>query len=156
MFHLVLNILCSLYSGSWPVVEQQLQVIPIYCKQKLLCQGSSDTSIYGYNNQSLVVSFILCPISRIRIVCSLLGPIACLVTGSWAGNGVTYGFYIVEQNLMPIKKCLATRIIITKSHMDIYYCRNSCAYIHTHMSACAQACTGTHMFKWNYIIMRTR
>lgn len=81
------------------------ELITIYCKQKVLWCWLSSALIYGYSSKSLRVSLILCPLSRVTVIGSPLGP-ECLATGSINNSGCE--FYLLEWALNPIRKWLVT------------------------------------------------
>lgn len=88
-------ILCSLTSGL-PV---NYLLITIYRKQ----EGFTNGLVLGYNDKSSELSLELCPLSRIIVVSSLLGPITHLAILSGPHNSFRYGFQLVMQTLDLIK-----------------------------------------------------
>lgn len=55
----------------------------VNCKRKLLWWGLRDSLICGYSNKSSGVTFILYPVTRIRVLSSPLGPRTNEARGSW-------------------------------------------------------------------------
>lgn len=84
MSHLGLKSLQSLILCSLTSCVSLCLLISI-CFKTLFCWELRDALVYGYNDESLGMSLILCPFIRIIVVGFPLWPVICLTThsGSW-------------------------------------------------------------------------
>lgn len=101
--NILFSVECSLYL-PWPVVG----ILILMCyKKKLLWWELRDVPIHEYTNNSLGISLILGPFSRMIVVGSSLEPMTCLATRYRPTNS---GFHLVEWAFNAIKKWLVIPI----------------------------------------------
>lgn len=70
-----------------------------------------DALVYGYDDNSLEITFILCPLTRLIVAGSHVGPVICLTIGSYPYNGFRYWFHLVERDLNLVRKWLIIPIL---------------------------------------------
>lgn len=62
---------------------------------------------------SIRVHLLLCPVSRLLIVCFLLGTMMCLTIGFCHNNGIENWFHLLEQSLNSLRKLLTPLMFVS-------------------------------------------